>query len=58
MERGWRLDFGMKAILLLLFEWLFSLKISHKDRLTFDGPTVIMPNHVSFLDAIQSPAIK
>ena len=52
MERGWRLDFGMKAILRLLFEWLFSLKISHKERLNFDGPTVIMPNHVSFLDAI------
>jgi acyl-[acyl-carrier-protein]-phospholipid O-acyltransferase/long-chain-fatty-acid--[acyl-carrier-protein] ligase len=42
----------MKAILRILFKWIFSLKISHLDRLTFDGPLVIMPNHVSFLDAV------
>ena len=42
----------MKLILRLLFRRLFSLQIFHGDRLTFDGPSVIMPNHVSFLDAI------
>ena len=42
----------MKSILRLLFKWIFSLQISHEDRLRFEGPVVIMPNHVSFLDAI------
>ena len=42
----------MKTILNWLFCWLFDLKIFHLDRLVFSGPTVIMPNHVSFLDAV------
>jgi acyl-[acyl-carrier-protein]-phospholipid O-acyltransferase/long-chain-fatty-acid--[acyl-carrier-protein] ligase len=35
-----------------LIRILFRLKIDHRERLVFDGPTVIMPNHVSFLDAL------
>ena len=42
----------MKLVLRWLFIRLFSLKLSHLERLDFDGPTVIMPNHVSFLDAV------
>ena len=42
----------MKRVLRWLFRQLFSLKVSHLERLKFDGPSVIMPNHVSFLDAI------
>ena len=42
----------MKRVLRWLFRQLFSLNVSHLERLKFDGPSVIMPNHVSFLDAI------
>lgn len=42
----------MKSILRWLFGQFFSLKVSHLERLKFEGPTVIMPNHVSFLDAV------
>ena len=42
----------MKRVLRWLFGQLFSLKVYHLKRLKFDGPTVIMPNHVSFLDAV------
>jgi acyl-[acyl-carrier-protein]-phospholipid O-acyltransferase/long-chain-fatty-acid--[acyl-carrier-protein] ligase len=42
----------MKIILTWLFRWLFDLKVYHQDRLKLSGPSVIMPNHVSFLDAI------
>lgn len=42
----------MKVILRRLFDWLLNLKLHNADRLVFSGPTVIMPNHVSFLDAI------
>ena len=42
----------MRSFLLGLFKLLFSLKILHAERLVFSGPSVIMPNHVSFLDAI------
>lgn len=42
----------MTRLLAWLIRVLFRLKIDHRDRLVFDGPTVIMPNHVSFLDAL------
>ena len=42
----------MKRVLRWMFRQLFSLNVSHLERLKFDGPSVIMPNHVSFLDAI------
>ena len=42
----------MKRVLRWLFRQLFSLNVSHLERLKFDGPSVIMPNHVSFLDAV------
>ena len=42
----------MTRLLAWLIRILFRLKIDHRDRLVFDGPTVIMPNHVSFLDAL------
>lgn len=42
----------MRSILRFFFTWLFCLKVSHLERLTFTGPTMIIPNHVSFLDAI------
>ncbi len=42
----------MTRLLAWLIRILFRLKIDHSDRLVFDGPTVIMPNHVSFLDAL------
>lgn len=31
---------------------LFHLKIDYRERLVLNGPTIIMPNHVSFLDAV------
>lgn len=42
----------MKIILKKLFEWLLNLKLHHAERLLFSGPTILMPNHVSFFDAI------
>ncbi len=42
----------MKSILNVLFRWLFDLTIDHQERLKLCGPSVIMPNHVSFMDAI------
>jgi acyl-[acyl-carrier-protein]-phospholipid O-acyltransferase/long-chain-fatty-acid--[acyl-carrier-protein] ligase len=42
----------MKKFLQSLFCWLLGLKLHHADRLAFSGPAVVMPNHVSFLDAI------
>ena len=42
----------MRRILFRIFQLFFSLKILHAERLIFTGPSVIMPNHVSFLDAI------
>ena len=42
----------MKRLLRLLLHWLFDLKVSHLERLVFSGPGIIMPNHVSFLDAL------
>ena len=42
----------MRCVLRFLFKMFFSLKIVHGERLVFTGPAIIMPNHVSFLDAI------
>lgn len=42
----------MRRLLRWLFQRLFSLQATHLERLRFDGPAVIMPNHVSFLDAV------
>ena len=42
----------MTRLLAWLIRILFRLKIDHRERLVFDGPTIIMPNHVSFLDAL------
>lgn len=43
----------MKYILIRwLCQWLFRLRLTGGERLRFDGPTLLMPNHVSFLDAV------
>lgn len=42
----------MKWILRLLLRTLFQLKVLHLGRLPSWGPAIILPNHVSFLDAI------
>ena len=42
----------MKAVLRLLFRYLFQLKMANFERIVFNGPTIILPNHVSFLDAV------
>ena len=42
----------MKVILRLLLNLLFAVKIIGPERLFRDEATIIMPNHVSFLDAI------
>ncbi|MBC9783956.1 AMP-binding protein [Heliobacterium chlorum] len=40
------------ACLRLLFLKLFQLRLLHFDRIKTDPPAIIMPNHVSFLDAV------
>lgn len=42
----------MKTILRLIFRLLFRMRIANIQSLSFQGPTIILPNHVSFLDAV------
>ena len=42
----------MKTLLRIILGWLFKVKLYNWERLVFTGPSVILPNHLSFLDAI------
>lgn len=42
----------MKSLLRLIFRILFKLRLVNLDKLQFTGPTVIIPNHISFLDGV------
>lgn len=42
----------MRTIIRVLFQVLFKTKVIGETRFRFSGPSIIMPNHVSFLDAI------
>lgn len=42
----------MKAFLRFLLRLLFGTRIVGKERLCFAGPSLVLPNHVSFLDAV------
>jgi len=42
----------MKTFLQWLLQLLFRTRVIGKDQLSFEGPSIILPNHVSFLDAI------
>lgn len=42
----------MRTIIRVLLQFLFKTKVIGEARFEFSGPSIIMPNHVSFLDAI------
>lgn len=42
----------MKIVLRFIFKHLFKLRPVNLNTLEFTGPTVIIPNHLSFLDAV------
>lgn len=42
----------MRALFRVILQLLFKTKIVGVEKLQFNGPSIIMPNHVSFLDAI------
>lgn len=42
----------MKIVLRWLLQLLFNTRVIGRERLTFEGPSLILPNHVSFLDAV------
>ncbi len=42
----------MKVLVRFLLQRLFAAVIIGRERLNVSGPTIIMPNHVSFLDAL------
>ncbi|HWR55256.1 MAG TPA: AMP-binding protein [Negativicutes bacterium] len=42
----------MRTVLKLICKYLFKLRIANLALLSFQGPTIILPNHVSFLDAV------
>ncbi|HWR05861.1 AMP-binding protein [Sporomusa sp.] len=42
----------MRTILRWLLQLLFRTRVIGRERFQFSGPSIIMPNHVSFLDAI------
>jgi len=42
----------MKTLLRWLLQLLFKTKVVGKEELSFEGPSIILPNHVSYLDAI------
>jgi len=42
----------VRTIIRVLFQFLFKTKVIGETRFQFSGPSIIMPNHVSFLDAI------
>jgi acyl-[acyl-carrier-protein]-phospholipid O-acyltransferase / long-chain-fatty-acid--[acyl-carrier-protein] ligase len=42
----------MRAFIRVILQLLFKTKFIGEDKFRFDGPSIIVPNHVSFLDAI------
>ncbi|TVY08136.1 AMP-binding protein [Paenibacillus cremeus] len=40
------------AVVRFFCRWLFRLRVTGLSRLHFDGATILMPNHLSFLDAV------
>lgn len=42
----------MRTLLRLLLKLLFGTRVIGIEKLQFNGPSIILPNHVSFLDAI------
>ena len=42
----------MKTLLRWLLQLLFNMRVIGREKLSFAGPSMILPNHVSFLDAI------
>jgi acyl-[acyl-carrier-protein]-phospholipid O-acyltransferase/long-chain-fatty-acid--[acyl-carrier-protein] ligase len=42
----------LRYLLRFLLSWLFQAKVIGFKEMRFDGPTIILPNHTSFLDAI------
>ncbi len=42
----------MRWLLRLLLRLAFGTRLTGLDQLRFDGPAIILPNHVSFLDAV------
>lgn len=51
MDGGWGVNRMLKGSLRQICRWLFDLRILGFERFAFQGPVVIMPNHVSFFDA-------
>ncbi|MDF2634156.1 MAG: Acyl-(acyl-carrier-protein)--phospholipid O-acyltransferase [Pelosinus sp.] len=42
----------LRPLLRVLLVWLFKAKVIGFEQMRFAGPTIILPNHVSFLDAV------
>lgn len=42
----------MKNLIRALLNFLFNIQFVGEDRLRFQGPSIVMPNHVSFLDPV------
>ena len=42
----------MKSLIRALLNFLFNIRFVGEQRLRFQGPSIVMPNHVSFLDAV------
>lgn len=42
----------MRGIIRSILQFLFRIKVVGEEQFRFNGPSIIMPNHVSFLDAI------
>lgn len=42
----------LKSVLRFFLRLLFKTRLLNWERMTFKGPSIILPNHVSFLDAI------
>lgn len=42
----------MRTLLQWLLQLLFKTKVVGREELSFEGPSIVLPNHVSFLDAI------
>ncbi|WP_378955921.1 AMP-binding protein [Pelosinus sp. sgz500959] len=42
----------MKRVVRWLLQLLFKTRVVGREQLSFEGPSIVLPNHVSFLDAI------
>jgi acyl-[acyl-carrier-protein]-phospholipid O-acyltransferase/long-chain-fatty-acid--[acyl-carrier-protein] ligase len=42
----------MKTLLRWFLQLLFNTRVVGREELSFEGPSIVLPNHVSFLDAI------